>query len=218
MSVSERQAIAVDFSVRDRAPWQRSCKRGIDIAGAVSLLLLSAPILAIAILLIRLSTGAPVFFASARLGLNGEPFRAWKLRTMRTESEAWLQDHPEVSAEFLRDVKLRDDPRVTLMGRWLRRSSVDELPQLINVLKGEMSLVGPRIMLPHEIDRWGSYSSIRLSVPQGLTGLWQIYGRGTPYDSRMSLDREYIENWSLGLDLWILIRTVPAVLLGRGAV
>ncbi len=137
---------------------------------------------------------------------------------MQPDSDAWLEDHPELAVKFLQDVKLIDDPRVTPIGRWLRRLSIDELPQLINVLKGEMSLVGPRIMLPDEIDRWGSYGSIRLSVPQGLTGLWQIYGRGKPYEARMSLDREYIENWSLGLDLWILIRTLPAVLSGRGAV
>jgi lipopolysaccharide/colanic/teichoic acid biosynthesis glycosyltransferase len=218
LSVSESQAIGVDLSVSDRLLGQRICKRGIDIAGALSLVLLSAPILAIAILLIRLAYGAPVFFASRRLGLHGEPFRAWKLRTMRPDAEAWLEDQPELSAQFLQDVKLTDDPRVTPIGRWLRRLSIDELPQLINVLKGEMSLVGPRIMLPHEIDRWGSYGSIRLSVPQGLTGLWQIHGRGSPYEARLSLDREYIENWSLGLDLRILLRTVPALLSGRGAV
>lgn len=218
LNVIERQAIAVGVSVSDRRPWQRACKRGLDITGALILLVLTAPILATAILLIRLSYGAPVFFASKRLGLHGKPFRAWKLRTMRPDSEAWLQDRPELSAEFLKDVKLKDDPRVTALGRWLRRSSIDELPQLINVLAGEMSLVGPRIMLPEELERWGSYSSIRLSVPQGLTGLWQIYGRGNRYGARMSLDREYIENWSLALDLWILIRTVPAVFSGRGAI
>ncbi|HXC76405.1 MAG TPA: sugar transferase [Candidatus Acidoferrum sp.] len=218
MNASERSTFGFELSVADRTPWQRTCKRGIDLAGAVSLLLLSAPILAMAIILVRLSHGAPVFFASTRLGLNGEPFSAWKLRTMRLDAEGWLQDHPELSAQFHRDAKLNDDPRVTRIGRWLRRTSIDELPQLINVLKGEMSLVGPRVMLPHEIEHWGSYSSTRLSVPQGLTGLWQICARGNPYEARMSLDREYIENWSLGLDLWILIRTVPAVLSGRGAV
>lgn len=218
MAVSERQATAFDLSVTDRTPWQRTCKRGIDLIGALILLLLTVPILAIAIFLVWLSHGAPVFFASKRLGLNGQPFSAWKLRTMRPHSETWLQDHPDLSEQFLRDVKLSDDPRVTPIGRWLRRTSIDELPQLINVLKGEMSLVGPRIMLPHEIERWGSYSSTRLSVPQGLTGLWQVNGRGNPYEARMSWDREYIENWSLGLDFWILIRTVPAVLFGRGAV
>jgi lipopolysaccharide/colanic/teichoic acid biosynthesis glycosyltransferase len=217
VSVSERQEFGVHFSVSDRSRWQRLCKRGLDVAGALSLLLLSAPILAMAIVVMRLAYGRPVFFGSRRLGLNGQPFRAWKLRTMRHDADAWLQNHPELAAEYEVDVKLDGDPRVTRLGRWLRRSSMDELPQLINVLTGEMSLVGPRIMLPDEIARWGTYGSVRLSVPQGLTGLWQISGRGSSYEARLSLDREYIENWSPWLDLVILVRTVPAVLSGRGA-
>jgi exopolysaccharide biosynthesis polyprenyl glycosylphosphotransferase len=192
-------------------------KRGIDLFGAVAMLLLTAPLLALAAMWIRCDSPGPVFYAAMRVGKKGKKFLCYKLRTMVEEADAQkdtLRKTNERNGPFF---KMENDPRVTRSGRWLRKFSIDELPQLFNVLRGEMSLVGPR---PHPVDDFERYTIehlLRLDVKPGLTGLWQVTARRDPsFDTNMVLDLEYIENWSLWLDFRILMKTLPAVLQGEG--
>jgi exopolysaccharide biosynthesis polyprenyl glycosylphosphotransferase len=193
-------------------------KRLIDLAvSALSLLLLS-PLLALIALAIKAGSKGPVFFVQERMGLNGRRFNCFKFRTMVADAEARL---PEL--EHLNEVdgpvfKIKRDPRVTPIGRLLRKTSLDELPQLWNVLKGEMSLVGPRPPIPSEVERYARWQRRRLSMRPGLTCLWQISGRSNlDFDTWMKLDLQYIDDWSMALDFVILLKTIPAVLSGRGA-
>jgi Undecaprenyl-phosphate galactose phosphotransferase WbaP len=197
-------------------------KRGFDIVAALALMAGSLPFaVAIAIAIIA-ETPGPVLFRHVRIGRHGRLFRLWKFRSMRINADAALQDyldrHPELLEEWNETHKLKQDPRVTRVGKWLRRSSLDELPQLWNVLRGDMSMVGPRPIVEAEKVKYGSAVSLYLCVPPGLTGLWQISGRtDTSYRRRIELDTEYIRRWSIGLDLWVLLKTVRVVLLGHGA-
>ena len=160
----------------------------------------------------------PVIFRRRVLGLDGVEIDAFKFRTMVVDADRMLAADPELAREYAAQVKLRRDPRLTPVGGWLRQLSLDELPQLVNVVRGQMSLVGPRMVAPDEISKYGDFAASRLKVKPGLTGLWQVSGRHeTSYPDRIVLDRRYIEEWSLGLDAWILLRTIPAVLSMRGA-
>lgn len=192
-------------------------KRGIDLLGAAVVLLLTAPILALVAIWIRCDSRGPVFYPAMRVGKKGKKFRCFKLRTMVEEAEAQKNTLREINERNGPIFKLENDPRVTRCGRWLRKFSVDELPQLLNVLRGEMSLVGPR---PHPVDDFERYTIEhlrRLDVKPGVTGLWQVTARRDPsFDTNMVLDLEYIENWTLRLDLNILLRTFSAVLAGGG--
>jgi len=192
-------------------------KRGIDLLGAAAVLLLTAPILALAAIFIRCDSRGPVFYPAMRVGKKGRKFRCFKLRTMVEEAEAQKTTLRETNERNGPIFKMENDPRVTRCGRWLRKFSVDELPQLLNVLRGEMSLVGPR---PHPVDDFERYTIEhlrRLDVKPGVTGLWQVTARRDPsFDTNMVLDLEYIENWTLRLDLNILLRTISAVLAGGG--
>jgi exopolysaccharide biosynthesis polyprenyl glycosylphosphotransferase len=194
-----------------------AAKRAIDMLGAASLLLLTAPLLACAAILISFDSRGPVFYPAMRVGKKGRKFRCYKLRTMVAEADAQkerLRQANERNGPFF---KMENDPRVTRCGRWLRKFSVDELPQLVNVLRGDMSLVGPR---PHPVDDYERYTLEhlrRLDVKPGITGLWQVTARRDPsFDTNMVLDLEYIENWSLRLDLSILLKTFKAVAEGAG--
>lgn len=193
-------------------------KRAIDIGVGVGLLLIAAPTLIVLMAAIRLQDGGPALFSQVRLGRYGKPFRMYKLRSMRVGSEASrpvLDLTNEAEGPWF---KLRADPRVTPLGRWLRSSSLDELPQLVNVIRGEMSLVGPRPPLPDEVARYTQPQRRRLSMRPGLTGLWQVSGRSTlPFDRALELDLAYIDTWNLQQDVSLLIRTVPAVVRGTGA-
>jgi exopolysaccharide biosynthesis polyprenyl glycosylphosphotransferase len=193
-------------------------KRAVDILLAGSVLALFSWLWALIALGVRLDSSGPIYFTQTRLGKGGRPFTAYKFRSMRTDAElllAELQAHNQTNGPTF---KMRDDPRVTRVGKWLRRTSLDELPQLWNVLHGEMSLVGPRPPLPSEADQYQEWHRRRLAVAPGMTGLWQVSGRSElPFDEMVLLDLYYIENWSLGLDFQILLRTIPAVLSGRGA-
>lgn len=189
---------------------------------ALLLLLLLSPLLAGIAFLIWQRDGAPVLFAHYRVGLDGKLFRCMKFRSMLRSSEQVLADllrsDPAAREEWVRDQKLRDDPRITPIGRFLRRSSLDELPQLLNVLRGEMNLVGPRPITVAELTRYGSVRWHYLSVRPGITGLWQVSGRNdTSYEERVSLDRRYVEQQSLLGDLTILLKTARVVVLREGA-
>ena len=197
---------------------QRSMKRLIEITcAAVSLLLLS-PILFVISFLVRSDSPGPIIYRRRVVGLHGQEFDAFKFRTMVINADEILHQNPDLWAEYQKNIKLKNDPRVTPVGQWLRRLSLDELPQLVNVLRGEMSLVGPRMVTSDELAKYGEFATQRLTVRPGITGLWQVSGRqDVSYSARILLDKEYINNWSLLLDLKILFRTIPAVLSMKGA-
>ena len=194
----------------------------LDQFAALLLLLLLAPLMAVIALLVWRRDGAPVLFGHYRIGQHGRPFRCLKFRSMYLDSEAMLREllerDPAARAEWERDHKLTDDPRITPIGHFLRRTSLDELPQLFNALRGEMSLVGPRPITLAELPRYGQVRWHYLSVRPGMTGLWQVSGRNdTTYDERVELDREFVEQHSLRLRLSILLRTLRVVIRGSGA-
>jgi exopolysaccharide production protein ExoY len=198
-------------------PMGDATRRAMDVLGAVVGIVLASPLLILCALVIRLGDGGPVIHRRRVLGLNGQEFNAFKLRTMRIDADAWLAQRPDLLAEYQKNTKLSADPRITCIGRVLRKFSVDELPQLWNVFRGHMSLVGPRIIHASELERYGDFGPTRLKVNPGLTGLWQVHGRQQGrYEERIRLDREYIEKRSLWLDLKVLVWTIPAVLRGRG--
>ena len=198
--------------------WRRVLKSGVDRCAASLAVLLLAPVLLGVSLAIWLTTPGPILFRQERVGLNGRRFTMLKFRSMVVDAERLVE---ELQADNISDgllFKLRVDPRVTPVGRWLRRLSLDELPQLFNVLAGSMSLVGPRPPLPQEVARYDTSVSRRLLVKPGLTGLWQISGRSDlSWEESVRLDLRYVENWSLALDLSILWKTVGAVVRSRGA-
>jgi exopolysaccharide biosynthesis polyprenyl glycosylphosphotransferase len=196
----------------------RLLKRGFDLLVACVLLVLAAPFLGLIALLIKLDSHGPAIFRQERAGENGRPFGMLKFRTMVPDAEAHDHEFMETTDEGLVVHKHKDDPRVTRVGRFLRRFSLDELPQLINVVRGEMSLVGPRPELPWLVDRYDAWQRRRFAVPQGLTGWWQINGRSDkPMHLNTDDDLYYVYNYSLWLDIQILLRTPFAVLVGRGA-
>lgn len=194
-------------------------KRVLDVVLASALGFVALPFAALVAALIKLSSHGPVLFRQVRCGLNGRPFTFYKLRTMVDGAEELLPDVAHLNEHHGPVFKASHDPRITAFGRFLRRFSLDEVPQLWNVLKGEMSLVGPRPPLPEEVARYEKWQRRRLSMKPGLTGLWQVSGRSDlpSFDQWMELDLAYIDNWSLTLDVKILLRTVPTVLSGKGA-
>ena len=201
-----------------RYTWREPVKRATDVALASLLLILSAPLLGLAALAVRLADGPGVLFRQIRVGRDGQTFTVLKLRTMVCDAEQQLDGlmrHNEAAGPMF---KMRDDPRVTKVGRILRGTSVDELPQLVNVLRGDMSLVGPRPALPREVAQWDDRLRERLRVRPGITGPWQVHGRFTAsLDDYERLDVGYVDNWTLLGDLRLLVLTVPAVLGGDGA-
>jgi len=200
---------------------QTVLKRSFDLAASLGGLVLLSPVLALVAAAVKLDSPGPVFFRQERLGVEGRRFRIFKFRTMRQDAEEVLRSDAALYRRYVEnDFKLPpgEDPRVTRVGRLLRRTSLDELPQLFNVLAGHMSLVGPRPIVPEEIRHYGDSAAVFLGVKPGLTGRWQVNGRSdVGYPERAELDLEYIKNWSLGTDLSILLRTVPAVFRRRGA-
>lgn len=200
-----------------RGGWRAAAKRSFDMAGAAAALALAAPLMAVCALAVRLTSPGPVLFRQYRVGRDGQLFPMVKFRTMVVGADAMLDRVRHLNEAKGPLFKIRDDPRVTPVGRLLRRTSLDELPQLYNVLKGEMSLVGPRPALPAEAARWEPSLRNRLRVRPGITGMWQVSGRSDATDEYGQLDLYYVDNWNLVTDLVILARTVPAVLLQRGA-
>ncbi|MEL6892755.1 MAG: sugar transferase [Actinomycetota bacterium] len=201
-----------------RTGWRRLAKRAFDLAVAVTGLVLTAPIMLGAILAIKLDSRGPVFFRQERVGLDGEAFPMIKLRTMVADAEARKQallEQNEVDGPLF---KMKRDPRITRVGRFLRKTSIDELPQFWNVIRGEMSIVGPRPALASEAEEWESGLRDRLRVLPGITGMWQVSGRSdSSFEQYKRLDLYYVDNWSLMHDVRIVLRTVGVVLFGRGA-
>ncbi|MFF5970687.1 sugar transferase [Streptomyces sp. NPDC012769] len=197
---------------------QLLAKRALDIGVAVPALVLLSPVLLGAACAVKLSSRGPVFYAQERVGRDGEPFRMWKLRSMSLDAESRRSAYLHLNESSGPLFKIRHDPRVTPVGRVLRSWSIDELPQLLNVLHGEMSLVGPRPPLPEECEHYGPYERLRLLVKPGITCVWQVSGRSdVPFAEQVRMDLDYITHWSLLTDLKLLARTVPAVLGRRGA-
>jgi len=207
------------FSTTPDDPTALVLKRGVDVFLAVILLLASVIPLAVAALVIKLTSRGPVLFRQTRCGLNGRPFTLLKLRTMVEGAEELLDEVAHLNEHEGPVFKASNDPRLTGVGRLIRRFSFDEFPQLWNVLRGEMSLVGPRPPLPNEVARYERWQRRRLSMKPGVTGLWQVSGRNDirNFEEWINLDLAYIDNWSLSLDAKILLKTIPTVLTGRGA-
>ena len=218
------------FWLNLRAQWRRwlwrmavngaeTAKRAFDVAGSLAALILLGPLFLLIGVLIKTEDRGPVIFAQTRVGKFGREFKMYKFRSMRPDAEARLeevlaQNHHKEGVTF----KIKDDPRLTRTGKWLRKFSFDELPQFYNVLKGDMSLVGPRPPVPREVALYSLADRRRLAVKPGITCIWQISGRsGIDFSGQVKLDVEYIESWSFMTDLKILARTVPAVLSGKGA-
>ncbi len=214
--LGDRALVAIERT--ELRPMARVGKRLMDLMLGSVMLLLALPVIGIAALAVKADSSGPAFFRQRRIGLRGRAFMIWKLRTMSVDAEHRLSEliDRNEGGELL--FKLRDDPRVTRVGRFLRRTSFDELPQLFNVLAGQMSLVGPRPPLPDEVARYDEHLGRRLLVKPGITGLWQVSGRTElAVDDYVRHDLLYVQNWSFALDLYILAKTIPAVISGRGA-
>jgi len=208
----------LSFTTTPSNPGQLLIKRGVDLAVSLALFLVTLPIQVLAAIAIRLTSSGPVFFRQVRCGLNGRHFTLLKFRTMDSDAEDRLLEISHLNEMSGPVFKASKDPRLTPVGRILRRLSIDELPQLLNVIRGDMSLVGPRPPLPEEVSHYEPWQHRRLSMSPGLTCLWQVSGRNeVDFDRWMALDLKYIDTWSPMLDLKILLKTVPAVLSGRGA-
>lgn len=197
-------------------------KRLFDIAAILLASPVLMPLLLVVACVVRLTSAGPIFYSHRRIRQNGAFFSMWKFRTMCLDSAEVLEEHlasnPEARAEWNRSHKLRDDPRVTAVGLFLRKYSLDELPQIWNVFTGQMSLVGPRPIVAAEIDKYKDTFGLYCRVKPGLTGLWQVSGRsGLTYDERVALDERYVRGWSLSRDVEILMRTLPSVVQRDGA-
>jgi Undecaprenyl-phosphate galactose phosphotransferase WbaP len=217
-----RGMLGLEVKQRLLVPRARLLKRALDVVLVSGLGLVTLPLVIFLAILIKLTSAGPVFYGQWRLGRGGRPFMAWKFRSMVANANEVLEQHlvsdPKLREEWRRSHKLRYDPRITRLGRVLRLTSLDELPQLWNILRGQMSLVGPRPIVEEEIPRYGDGIGLYKKVTPGLTGLWQVSGRNNvSYEQRVNFDLYYVRNWSIWLDLYVLARTVKVVLLREGA-
>jgi len=223
MSVRDFSGIlGIETSDKFKLSFNPEIKRFMDISFVFIGGLIIFPFLFIIAILIKLTSPGPVLYKHKRLGKNGEPFYAYKFRTMKKDAEQQLQklleSDPAVREEWEKNHKLKNDPRITAVGKILRRSSLDEFPQLINIIRGEMSLVGPRPIVYDEIEKYGDDFDRIFSIKPGLTGLWQVSGRSdTNYNARISYDTYYLQSWSVWLDLWIILKTFGSIIFGKGA-
>ncbi|QNB47099.1 exopolysaccharide biosynthesis polyprenyl glycosylphosphotransferase [Thermanaerosceptrum fracticalcis] len=197
-------------------------KRIFDLVVGFAALLVALPFMILIAIAIKIDSKGPVIFGHTRVGKDGKSFKCLKFRTMVMNSQEILDnlllENPQLREEWEKDFKLKNDPRITRVGHFLRKTSLDELPQLVNVIKGEMSLVGPRPIINKEVQKYGNYYEIYKAVLPGITGLWQVSGRNDiDYEERVQLDVRYVRNWSLWMDIKILIRTAGIVLGRKGA-
>jgi lipopolysaccharide/colanic/teichoic acid biosynthesis glycosyltransferase len=227
--LTESLEIPAGTSFRERMWTERFAKRVIDVAAALVVLIVGFPFFLAVALLIRLTSKGPVFYLQQRVGERGGIFTLYKFRTMRQNVDDTI--HREFARSFIEGrmsnssldekapsiYKLTHDPRITRVGNFLRKTSLDELPQFINILRGEMTIVGPRPPLQYELEYYEEWHKLRLEVKPGLTGLWQVSGRSSvPFNEMVKLDLYYIEHWTLLLDLKIMLRTIPVMLFGSG--
>jgi exopolysaccharide biosynthesis polyprenyl glycosylphosphotransferase len=198
--------------------WQRTLKRVLDVAIALAVLLIGSPLWLLIALAVKLDSPGPVLYGQTRLGYRGEPFQFLKFRSMHVNADQLLEELRAQQHDRAVIFKDRNDPRRTRVGSFLRKASLDEIPNLINVLRGEMSVVGPRPPLPSEFENYEDWEKARLEATPGITGVWQVRGRSDiDFDEMVLMDLYYIENWSLRLDIQLILRTIPAVLFRRGA-
>ena len=214
--------IAVNENFRPRYRAKYVLKRALDLCIAITALAFLMPFMVFVAIMVRLADGGPAVFSQERIGRDGQTFRCHKFRSMITNSQGVLDQllatDPVAAAEWAADQKLRNDPRITKIGAFLRKTSLDELPQLVNVIRGEMSIVGPRPIIQAEIPRYGRAFRDYTSVRPGLTGLWQVSGRNdTTYPERVAMDRHYARTNTVFGDISIILRTIPAMLFSRGA-
>jgi exopolysaccharide biosynthesis polyprenyl glycosylphosphotransferase len=219
MSINEMAGIPLIGVKQVRvSPLTRFLKRAVDVIFSLSVLILTAPLMALIALVVKMDSPGPVLFRQNRVGQGGRPFTLYKFRSMTIGAEDQkdlLRDLNEADGPIF---KMKDDPRVTRVGRWLRRFSLDELSQFYNVLRGDMSIIGPRPPLPEEVAEYQPWHMRRLDIAPGITGMWQVSGRSElPFDEMALLDIYYVEHWSPALDLKILLRTIPTILFGDGA-
>ncbi len=209
----------ISFDATPVDQWQLAIKRIGDVLFAVTALIFLLPFFALAACVIKLTSPGPVFFRQVRIGLNGRQFVLYKFRSMVADAEARQKELQHLNELEGPVFKISNDPRFTTIGKWLRKTSIDELPQLWNVLRGELSLIGPRPAVPQEVSQYEPWQRRRLSMRPGITGHWQVNGRNQikDFNQWMRLDLEYIDRWSLGFDFRIILKTIPTVLLGTGA-
>ena len=205
-------------SANSHSRYSRFSKRFLDVVASCIGLASLAPLFVLLPVLIKLESDGPVIYKRGVIGKDDIPFSAYKFRTMVDDAETILENDPELAECFLECFKLKKDPRITKVGYFLRKYSLDEIPQLINVLRGQMSLIGPRMMTNLELERYGEHRDLVLSVKPGLSGLWQVSGRqDVSFERRVKLDVDYVVNWSLWKDITILYKTFRVVLNGEGA-
>jgi len=223
VNITNREPIRMSpLCLPTNGPAYKIGKRALDLLIAIAALPFALVLIALVSVLVKATSPGPIFYRHTRVGLKGKPFGLWKFRTMIHKSDHLLWSHlaesAEAQQEWMRYQKLKRDPRVTKVGTFLRRTNLDELPQLLNVLRGEMSLVGPRPVVQGELKRYGAGGVLYTAVLPGITGLWQVSGRGSlPYERRVALDVEYVSTWSFARDLIVLTKTLNAVWTGRGA-
>jgi exopolysaccharide biosynthesis polyprenyl glycosylphosphotransferase len=203
----------------EQKPYQQAIKRGMDIVLSLIAIICLSPILLLLAILIKLDSKGSVLYTQERIGYKEKRFNMYKFRSMVVDAEAQFEKVKALNETNHIMFKSKDDPRITRVGKFLRKSSLDELPQLFNILKGDMSLVGPRPPLPRELLHYEKWHRVKFLRPQGLTGLWQISGRSqiTDFDDVIHLDYQYNKNWNILFDLKIILKTVPVVLFGKGA-
>lgn len=209
--------IAANYNVYDLKPYQWIIKRSIDFTGSAIGLLMLLPFLIVIATIISIESEGPVIYKQKRIGLKGKEFEMYKFRSMRADAEKLLHQLLEKNEIGSGMFKMLNDPRITRVGKWLRKFSIDELPQLFNVLKGDMSLVGPRPPIESELQDYKQWHYFRFATLPGLTGLWQVSGRSRikEFDQVVEMDYQYIRNWSLWLDFKLLLKTVPVVLFAK---
>ena len=213
----EEVSIEEEVTFHESTAFFRFLKRWIDIVFSVLGMVLLAPVFLIVAVSIKLDDGGNIFHFREIVGMQNRRFFALKFRTMIPDADAYLMNHPKLLQEYKQNMKLEEDPRITRIGGFLRRTSLDELPQLFNVLIGQMTLVGPRMIHPMELSRYGKYGQKRLSVKPGITGLWQLYGRRQDsLEMRIALDMQYIDTHTILLDLVILLKTARVFVLQTG--
>jgi lipopolysaccharide/colanic/teichoic acid biosynthesis glycosyltransferase len=222
VGVTSEQTSKTHSTIVAHVSWKRRitlfAKRVFDVVDSLFLLIVLFPLMTIIAIAIKLEDPGPLIYRRQVFGRGGKPFMAFKFRSMVANAHELLAQNATLLQQYQQSLKIADDPRVTRVGRILRKLSFDELPQLVNVLRGEMALVGPRILGDIELARYGEYREKVLSVKPGITGLWQVSGRHTvSFEKRVELDMYYVDHWNLWMDFFILLKTIPAVITGKGA-